>query len=498
MVQRTESGRPTSGSPLRRAKRDATDSRRAGFPSRDAGFPFPFSRKKHAMTLDVVDRLRGLPAADLAHRSRAELETLREELRTAQDSAYRQALRIIDAAAGRPLTNPQRTDLDAAERRTEEAGELLLAVERTLADKSIDLSQIIYQGGGDARDLLVGSNDRYEDGAPLTRSQTVAGFTRSRGLVRPGEEQLSWPRYLRGMVTGDWAGADAERRAMAEGALATGGYLVPQIISAQIIDLARAQTRVLQAGGALVPMTSKTLRVPKWASDPTAAWRDEAAAITPSDGTLGAVELDAKSLSALVKCSRELLEDAPAVQDELFRAFAAAFALKVDHAALYGSGVDPEPEGVINATGVTISELGAGDGLALTDYAPLIDAVGALADVNEAASGILYSPRTDRTLGGLTATDNQPLQVPGYLANVPRFATNQIPNDTTVGASADTSQMFTADWSRLFVGVRTDLRIQVLVERYADTGEVGFVAHWRGDIALARPAAFHVTTGVRP
>src|SRR3954468_10363228 len=94
-------------------------------------------------------------------------------------------------------------------------------------------------------------------------------------LVRGTERQatgqatpeLSLRKYLRGMVTGEWDGADAERRAMAEGVLGTGGYMLPAPLSAQIIDLARNQTRVLQAGAGLVPMPNKTLDMARWEQD---------------------------------------------------------------------------------------------------------------------------------------------------------------------------------------------------------------------------------------
>lgn len=67
-----------------------------------------------------------------------------------------------------------------------------------------------------------------------------------------------------------------------------------------------------------------------------------------------------------------------------------------------------------------------------------------------------------------------------------------------MGTSTDTSDVFVADWSQLLVGIRTELQISVLAERYADYGSIGFVAWMRSDIAVARPKAFDVTTGVRP
>lgn len=446
--------------------------------------------------LDVVAQLSDLSERDMQFRSRPELEGFREELRTARDNAFAVCQRIEDTAAGRPLTAPQRSDFDAATRRVADAGHLVEAVEQALADKQVDYSQLVHVGGGDvdARALLVGSPDRY-DGGPLSRSQTFVGAVRAAGLVRDGEEQLSLGRYLRGVVVGDWRGADPERRAMSEGVLASGGYLVPTILSASIIDKARNRTQVMRAGARLIPMPNRTLDVAKWVGDPSPVWHSEAAAITASDGTIGKVTLDAKALAGLTVVSRELLEDAAGVDDQLRAAFAAQFALTVDKAALYGSGTAPEPRGVKLTSGITTLSLGA-NGSALQNYDWLVDAVGTLADLNEQATGVIYAPRTSRVLGKLKDTTNQPLTPPTYIGGLARYDSNQVPTTLSQGTATTASDAFTGDWSQLLIGVRTGLQIQVLNERYADTGQIGLLCWWRGDVAVARPAAFVVTTGI--
>jgi len=450
------------------------------------------------LDLDPVDRY-GLPETELLYRSRAELETAREELRTARDGAYEQMQRINDSARGRPLTAPQQTDFAAAERRCKQAGRLVEAVERALATKALDRSEVIVATGGpgDARAFLVGSPDAYAEGRALTSSQTCAGFVRAQGMVQPGDDELSVERYLRGLVTGDWHNAAAEQRAMSEGTASAGGYLVPTILAAQIIDLARNMTRVIQAGASIVAMPNQTLDTAKWAGDPSSAWHTENAAITPSDATLGKVTLKAKALAALTVVSRELVEDAPNVGQELARAFAASFAVKVDKAALYGSGTDPEPRGVKNTSGTTLQSMGT-DGAVLTNYDPFINAVGALADSNEGANGgIVVAPRTERNAAKLKDTTNQPMMKPQMLNELPFLATNQVPINLTQGTNNDASDAFIADWSQLMLGVRTQLVIEPLRERYADNGQLGFVSWWRGDIAVARAAAFAVIVGIR-
>jgi HK97 family phage major capsid protein len=336
----------------------------------------------------------------------------------------------------------------------------------------------------------VGPNARV-----LTREQRMTDYVAARGLVRDGEEHLSLQKYLRGMVYGDWQGADAERRALAEGTLASGGAMVPAPLSARIIDRARNEPRVLQAGAVTVPMDSATLDLARVAGDPDAAWHSENVAITPSDATLERVTLRARTLAGIVQLSRELIEDASGVDDEVIRIFGQVFALKLDTAALYGTGTAPEPRGVKNTTGVTTISMGA-NGATPTSYDPLIDAVGTLADNNHEATGIIHAPRTARTLAKLKDSTGQPLGIPPYVADVPRYTTNQVPTNLTQGTSTTASDIFTADWRELLIGVRTGFEVQVLRERYADSRTIGLLAWFRGDVLAARPKAFVVTTGV--
>lgn len=341
--------------------------------------------------------------------------------------------------------------------------------------------------------------NEFADGMPLPEGRSFVDWLDHRTAPRTEDEprpELSLRKYLRGLATGDWADAADEHRAMAEGALGTGGYMVPALLSAQIIDLARAQTRVLQAGARIFPMANKKITVAKWAQDPGAAWHSEGAAISPTDGALGSIELNAKTLAGLTVASRELLEDADGVENELRLAFAATFRQKVDQAALYGSGVDPEPRGVKNTSGVTVQSMGA-NGAKPADYGWLVDAVGAIQDANEDPNAAILAPRTERTIAAFADTTGQPLQAPQMLQRITRYPTTQIPTNLTAGTSTDTSDVFVGAWSQLYIGVRTQLQIQVLRERYADTGQVGFLTWWRGDVAVARPKAFTVVTGVR-
>lgn len=430
-----------------------------------------------------------------------------DELRDFQGSAYDHGLAVRDAVIDRQrnidgimssAVAAGRSDLLASERRQVDDHQRELNKLNVLLDEvSIDRSQIVIATGGPVSPNTPAV--RFADGVPLQRDDSCADFVRARGLdERRGEEPLDLGKYLRGMVLGEWDDADAERRAMSEGTQSAGGYMVPTLLVAQIIDLARNRTRVMQAGARIVPMANKTVDVAKWTGDPTAAWHTENASITPSDGTLSKVTLTAQALASLTVVSRELVEDAPNTGDELAQAFAAQFALTLDRAALYGSGTAPEPRGVKNTSGITTQLFSGANGGTPTNYDFLIDAAGALEDNNEAATGVIYAPRTKRVLGKLKeATTLAYLAPPAIIADIPRYDTNQIPINLTVGSSTDASDAFVAAWPQLYIGVRTGLTIEPLRERYADNGQLGFLAWWRGDVAVARAKAFTVVTGLR-
>jgi HK97 family phage major capsid protein len=330
----------------------------------------------------------------------------------------------------------------------------------------------------------------------LTREQSVYDWLQTRGAFDQVEERLSLQRYLRGMATGHWDGADHER-ALAEGTIGAGGALVPAPLSARVIDLARNATRVFQAGAVTVPMTAQTLALARLTSEGTPAWKSENATITAADLVFDRVTFTARTLVRTVLLSVELFEDAdPSSEDVIARSFAGQMAVELDRVALIGTGTPPEPKGVLNQTGVTLTAHGA-NGAAITNYDFWLDAIGAVRAANFDPNAHIQAPRSSTSLSKLKeATTNAYMAPPAGM--LPMLTTKSIPINVTTGTSTDTSYVFTADWSQLLVGIRTDFTLRFLGERYlADNLQYAFLAYLRADVQLAQPTAFVVDTGVR-
>ncbi len=99
----------------------------------------------------------------------------------------------------------------------------------------------------------------------LDREQRISGRfhceTRS-GFGADEIRSFSLGRSVQAMVTGDWRGAEVERRALSEGSNAAGGFLIPAPLATSVIDRVRNEARVIEAGAQTVAMDENTLGLP--------------------------------------------------------------------------------------------------------------------------------------------------------------------------------------------------------------------------------------------
>ncbi|MBX3619142.1 MAG: phage major capsid protein [Rhizobacter sp.] len=346
-----------------------------------------------------------------------------------------------------------------------------------------------------------GEQWRDAEGRPLNVLRTaeqIRAHYELRAQESGASEHISLTDFFRG-VAGHKT-TSAVRNALSVGTDTAGGFSVPSLVMPTILEALVPASSLLSAGAGIVPMNEGAKSVTTAAINalPTAAWRAENGAVSESDPTFRGVVATPRSLAFLFKVSRELLADSPNIEAALRTAIAQAFAKELDRAGLRGSGTAPEPRGILNTSGIQAVTNGA-NGAALASYANLFSAAQAIlqADAPMPTAAIM-SPRSLVKLGGLLDTTNQPLRVPPMLEKMQYLSTSQIPNNLTVGTSSDCSEIYVGDFTRLAFMMREQMSVQLLVERYSDAGQVGFLCHVRADVILQYPAAFSVVTGVRP
>ena len=307
-------------------------------------------------------------------------------------------------------------------------------------------------------------------------------------------------QYLRAMTT---SGASA---------------IVPTVWSANVIDKARNAAVAYQAGCQLVPMDAKTVQVGRLTGDPAPLFKTEGSPVTPGDMTFDYVQLVSTSLSALVVVSMEFLQDAPGADGVITNALGTAMALELDKAVFFGqlgaNGTNdegaayalasPYPKGILknlsdNAPGNIVGTFPT-NGTAQTAATPWTEMLAVAYKPlrsNEKLTAIVSNTALVQQYDGMYDSTYQPLNKPSVLANVPWLTTNVIPSFTRGTMTSRATDVFAGDFSQVLIGQRLGLEIRVLTERYAENGQVGLLAYWRGDVQVARPAALACYRGLQ-
>ncbi len=327
--------------------------------------------------------------------------------------------------------------------------------------------------------------------------RTKAQFTKHYASRTNSTEPVELADFLRG-VAGMKTTA-AVQAALSVGTSTAGGYSVPAQTMPQILSALTPVSSLLQAGAGIALMEdgAKTQTTAAIETLPTAAWRNESGNIAESEPVFRGIVAQPRSLAFYFKVSRELLADGSGINQGLETAIAAAFAKKLDYTGLMGSGIAPEPTGLLNTAGV-ISITSGANGTALTNYSKFFEATQGLLDGDAPMpTAAIVSPRSLVKLGGLLDSTGQPVNVPPMLQPLKMIASSQVSNALTVGSSSDCSLIFVGDFTRLYFLMRESLSIQLLREAFATTGELAFLCHVRADIVVSYPKAFAVIKGVR-
>jgi HK97 family phage major capsid protein len=456
-----------------------------------------FSAKKHF----APDLRKAIGTDDLEN---FETHTLTwDELHTAK-----QGLRSLGEKSMNMIESRAATGADT--KSLSDAGEAIIAAWQEIEGEMDCRKRLGNNGprnhGGDSRRPAPNTDEVPASGEPAdARAEGLEAETTSillpehrmaDGVSRESSRHLNGltvGRYFRAMVTG--GSTDVERRALAEGTDSAGGFSVPEVLSANLLDLMRASNVAMRAGAMTVPLTSDRNHIAKVATDPVPAWRAENAVVNESDPTFSRVEFVPKSLAVLVKVSRELLEDSLNIEQELPRIMAAAMARELDRVVFLGTGTNDEPSGLDTISGVLDSPHDA----ALASYSPLVTARRLLmGQNNELVSAYVMHPDTEATLGDLTDSTGQPLNYPTILDRplpLQMLTTTQLP--VNLGTGTNETTIYAGDFSKLMIGLRSGIRVEVLKERYASNLQYGFLIHARYDVVASHPNAFCRITGIQ-
>jgi HK97 family phage major capsid protein len=267
---------------------------------------------------------------------------------------------------------------------------------------------------------------------------------------------------------------------------AAGGFTVPNFLSAEVLDLARAKSRVIQAGAPTLPINGPT-NFATVESDPTIRNHAQNETINESEVVFGSRSFIPNTAVALVRASVELVEDSANFNAVVESVLAAAFAAEIDRRALYGSGVG-EQLGLMNQADVT--EI---NGATFTTWTPFSRAVQAVRAANYEPGAFVLSPGVLGAIDGLVegGGSNQPLRRP------PSLETAQFLDTTAIPASG-TSAAVTGQFDNLFIAIRTGLTVEATRTGGDAFNKLSVLirAYCRLDSFAVRPTAFARISGI--
>lgn len=325
-------------------------------------------------------------------------------------------------------------------------------------------------------------NGPARNGGPTSLTALAPGetFADRFGVTAAANFDLGeWTKALLGLNAGDEA-----RAAISSGHDASGGYLVPQHLASQIFEGLRAANSFMRAGAQVVPVIGPT-KFAVITTDPTASHRLELGEVSATDPGVGLVDATPRSVAALVRVSREVVEDAANLGALLTAALGRSIAAEMDRAAVLGSGAGGEPTGLAIRSGVTsLAVSGALDG-----WSDVLDLRKAMLIANAPAPTSLILSATDAdTLDRLEDGDGNPLDRPVAVRNLELLPTSKLEGSTRYAVLAD--------FKEVLIALRSDIRVEVVRERWAETMEVGLLAHARWNLVTPRVAAIGVLTGI--
>ena len=282
------------------------------------------------------------------------------------------------------------------------------------------------------------------------------------------------------------------RNALSEGVDSEGGYLVPDEFERTLVQ-ALEEDNVIRAHAHVFTTSNGVHKIPVVATKGVANWIDEGQAYGESDDVFAQEQIDAHKVGTLIKVSEELLDDSAFdLQSYISKEFTRRIGAKEEEAFLIGDG-SKKPTGILHATaGAQVGVTAAGAAAITADE--LIDLYYSLKSPYRKNAIWVLNDGSIRAIRKLKDLSGQYLWQPGLrqgepdmLLGKPLYTSAYMPN-----IAAGVKTILFGDLSYYWIGDRKGITFKRLNERYADFGQVGFLASKRVDAKLILPEAVKV------
>lgn len=231
-----------------------------------------------------------------------------------------------------------------------------------------------------------------------------------------------------------------------------------------------------------------------------ASWEGEVDTTGATKNKYGKKILDPKRLSATVPISVQNIHQS-VIDLEIFTAnkIRKAIQYAIDLAAINGSGVDNVPQGILNASGTNVVEMGT-NGAAPT-WAKIIELATKVKENNvEGNFGYLFNPSTEGFLKSTlhTAGDSRYLMGgDGKVNGMNAAISNFMPSDLSKGTSTDLSAGIFGDFGQLLIAEwgYSDMVVDHITQK--KMGMIEITVNQYLNMMLSQAAAFSVVKDLK-
>lgn len=278
-------------------------------------------------------------------------------------------------------------------------------------------------------------------------------------------------------------GVPAEMRAQSTSTTA-GGYLVPQGFSAQL-EKALKEYGGMRSVARVFP-TPDGRDIPWPTVDDTSNVGEiiaENSAHNAQDVAFGQVTLKAyKYSSKIVLVSQELLQDSFFNVEELLAGLLAERIGRITNTHFTTGDGSSKPKGIVAESSGTAGATGSATAVT---YAQLVDLLHSVDPAYRLNARFMFADSTLKSIKKLVDGSSRPLWQPGLTSGMAAGAPDTILgypytiNQDVAAMAANAKSVLFGDFSKYIIRDAKDVTIARLVERYAEYGQVGFLAFSR-------------------
>ena len=296
---------------------------------------------------------------------------------------------------------------------------------------------------------------------------------------------------------------------------AAGGFLIPEDVSGELIELLRPASVVMSFNPVIMPMDNGNLTMNRINVGSTASYIGELQDVPATGVQFGQLKLSSKKLAALVPISNDLLQSASTQADAVVRDdMVLSMATRMDLAFIRGSGSQFSPLGMRNQlTGTAFETSNVLAANATVNLVNVTTDLGRLElallnqNIPMTRPGWIMSPRVMMFLWNLRDGNGNyafPEMQNGQLRGKPYRTTTQVPSNLGGGTE---SELYLADFAHVVVGEQQGIELAISTEAaYRDAGntlqgafsrdETVIRAIAKHDFALRHLPAVAILTGV--